>query len=86
MIDQSEISQQIREYILSNFPAARRQALDEGDSLFNTHIVDSLGILDLALFVEKIFGVSIKEEEFVAENFESIGALAKFVENKLSQS
>jgi acyl carrier protein len=84
MIEQAEISRQLREFILANFPAARRQALDEENSLFNTHIVDSMGILDLALYIENAFGLTLKEEEFSAENFESIGALTKFVANKLT--
>ena len=85
MSESEEISKQLREFILSHFPAARNKALGDEESLLTSHIIDSMGILDLVLYVEKEFGLTVDEEEFIPENFESIASLTKFVKNKLDR-
>jgi methoxymalonate biosynthesis acyl carrier protein len=46
-------------------------------------IVDSLGVLDLAEFVEKTYGVKIEDDELLVDNFHSLAAIAALVERKL---
>jgi acyl carrier protein len=46
-------------------------------------IVDSLGVLDLAEFVEKTYGVKIGDDELLVDNFHSLAAIAALVERKL---
>jgi acyl carrier protein len=41
-------------------------------------------MLRLVFFVEERFGVHVDDEELVPENFESVRALAAFVESKLA--
>lgn len=48
-----------------------------------TEAVDSLGIEQLAEYVEEEFGVQLEDEEMVVENFASIPVLAALVESKL---
>jgi acyl carrier protein len=45
-------------------------------------IVDSLGVLDLAEFVEKTYGVDIGDDELLVDNFRSLAAIAALVERK----
>lgn len=45
-------------------------------------IVDSLGVLDLAEFVEKTYGVEIEDDELLVANFHSLAAIAALVERK----
>jgi acyl carrier protein len=42
--------------------------------------VDSLGLEQLVEYIEEEFGLRLRDEELVAENFESIPILAAFVE------
>ena len=51
-----------------------------------TDAVDSLGLEQLCEFVEEEFGVTLGDEEMIAENFESIPALATFVEAKRAEA
>ena len=55
---------------------------DGRDPLAETDAVDSLGIEQLAEYIEEEFGVSLDDEEMVAENFSSIPVLAAFVDSK----
>jgi acyl carrier protein len=52
----------------------------------NQSIVDSTGMLELVLFIEETFGIAVVNDELRRENFDSITALADFVERKTAQS
>lgn len=45
--------------------------------LFKEKILDSMTILNLIGYIEKIRGQRLKEEEVVMSNFESVEAMAK---------
>ncbi len=77
------IRQRIHDYIVSNI------LFDNGDvednaSLMGEGILDSTGVLEMVLFVEESFGVTVPEDEVVPEHFDSVNALAAFVEDKQS--
>jgi acyl carrier protein len=50
--------------------------------LINGRVIDSLGIVQMVSFLEEELGVRVGSEEVVPSNFESIGRLAEFVEDK----
>ncbi|KQY42919.1 acyl carrier protein [Cellulomonas sp. Root137] len=45
--------------------------------------LDSLGVLEVVTNLESHFGITIDDEEFSGEIFETLGSLAQFVEGKL---
>jgi acyl carrier protein len=51
----------------------------DGRDPLATHAVDSLGIEQLVEYVEEEFGVRLRDEEMIEQNFESIPALAALV-------
>jgi acyl carrier protein len=77
-----DVLTRIREFVRSRFPLARD--LDAGDeaSLLESGIIDSLGILDLVTFLEENLGIQVSDEDLNPENFDSIGALTRFVDGK----
>jgi acyl carrier protein len=74
------IADRIREFVYEQFPLARKRSLSDDDSLLESGIVDSLGILELVNFATQEFGVVISDEDLQPDNFNSIGSLASFVE------
>lgn len=70
----------IKAFVLEKFPLARKQGLRDGDSLLESGMVDSLGVLEIVGFLEKEFAITISDDELVPENFESVERLAKFAE------
>lgn len=77
-MNNNDTAGQIRTFVLARFPIAAKKGLKNTDSLLESGIVDSLGILEIVAFLEKEFGITISDEELVPENFESIESLAKF--------
>lgn len=51
-------------------------------ALLESGILDSLGILQLVTFLGDELGVEVSDEDFVAENFKTVGSLARFVARK----
>ena len=78
------VTDRIREYLAEHFPAARSRRLDPGESLLTNGILDSLGVLDVVAFLETEFKITVTDEDLLPENFESLGRLTAFVEEKQS--
>lgn len=79
---QTAATDQIRAFVLEKFPQAKKKNLQDSDKLLESGIVDSLGILDLVAFLESDFQVHISDEELLPENFQTVEAIAQFVERK----
>lgn len=81
----SDLHERIRHHILDNFLFTQDpSALGFEESLIGRGILDSTGILELVLYVEQQFGVKVRDEEMIPENFDSVGQLAAFVQSKLN--
>jgi acyl carrier protein len=59
-----------------------KKSLDPDEDLLAQRILDSLGVMKLAMFLEKTFGIEVADEDIVPENFQSLNIMAKFVEDK----
>ena len=75
--------QQIREYIVENFLLGQDGGFGDTDSLLESGVVDSTGVLELVTFLEKSFGIEVKDEDLVPENLDTIADMARFVQGKL---
>jgi acyl carrier protein len=75
-------NQQIRKFILTNFPLARRKNIRDSDSLLKSGLIDSLGVLTVVTFLEDTFSVKIEDDELAPENFETIDEMSAFVQKK----
>jgi methoxymalonate biosynthesis acyl carrier protein len=60
----------------------RNAEIGLSDDIFATGLVNSLFALQLVTFIESHFSLSIEDEDLVPENFNSILAMASFVERK----
>ena len=73
----------IKQFILQNVTiGASHRTLNDADSFLEKGIIDSTGILELVSFVEETFHVEVRDEELVPENFDSVGALAQYIQRK----
>ncbi len=51
-------------------------------SFLEEGIVDSMGILELMMFVEENFHITVEDEEVVPDNFDSVSSLAAYIRSK----
>lgn len=80
-----EVREKVRSFILENFlfGEATRLPSDE-ESLLQTGVIDSTGILELINFVEQEFGIVVQDNETLPENLDGIGNISRFVRAKVS--
>ena len=73
----------VRAFIVDHFPAAGQRGISDDDSLVDTGVVDSLGVLEIVDFIETSFQVTMTDDEMLSTNFESIAAITAFIEAKI---
>jgi acyl carrier protein len=79
-----EIRSQVRVFVERQFPLTQRAPLGDNESLIESGIIDSMGVLDLVTFIESDFEIVISDEDVVSANFDSIATIASFIEEKLA--
>ena len=76
----------IRSYVLENFLFTTDDGqLQDDASFLEEGIIDSTGVLELVMFVEETFGITVEDEEIVPENFDSIQRLARYTRLKMGE-
>lgn len=80
-----EAKKMIKNFISADIADSEmRKDLKDDESLIETGILDSLGIMKLLTFMEKNLSLKISSKDILPENFESIDAISIFVKTKLS--
>jgi acyl carrier protein len=51
-------------------------------SLLETGILDSLSLLRLVVFVQERFGISVNDEDFVPEHFDTVDAICAYLRSR----
>lgn len=80
-----DIRQEIRHYIVDTILFGDGAVLGDDTSIQEHGIIDSVGFLDLIAFLEAKYGIGIKDDELVPDNFDSLQKITRFVECKLSE-
>lgn len=84
-LDESLIEEQLREFLAENFILEDGgKGLESDESLTQSGVLDSMGVLELIMFIEEKFGVAIPEEDTLPENLDSIRRVVNYVSNRLS--
>ena len=78
----AELRDSIRGFVHQRFPMAVTAAIGDDESLLDSGIVDSLGILDMVAFLEETHGIEIGDDDLNPENFDSILSIAEFVASR----
>ncbi|MCM4167323.1 putative acyl carrier protein PigG [Arenibacter antarcticus] len=82
MITQVETKSRVKEYIVSATLSDTKDVADD-TLIFETGLLDSMGLLFLIEFLKEEFNVEVTDEELLPENFESVNNIIKFIDSKL---
>ena len=80
----TDLERDVRAFISDNF------ILDGDDlagdaSLTQQGVLDSMGVLELIMFVEERFGVKIPDEDTLPENLDSVDRIVRYVQCRSGQ-
>lgn len=73
----------VREFIESTVLFGDSAGIADDDSLTETGVLDSTGVLEVISFLEHHYAISFDDSELVAANFDSIDRIAGFLDTKL---
>ena len=77
----SQVFMDIQKF-LERTASANLSEVDLNTPLLNSGALDSLGILELMMFLSDKMQVELEDEDFVPENLETVGSLVRFVLQK----
>ena len=77
---------EVKKFVLSNLLFGVNGDLTDDTSFLESGIVDSTGILEVILFLEKTYNITIEPEETVPENLDSLNRISGFLARKLGSA
>jgi len=81
----TDVRREIRDFIEREFLYMHPDVeLADGDALLGMGVIDSLGFVELVEEVQSRYGIDVEDIEITEDNFGSIDAIVRFVEQKQS--
>jgi len=81
------MSEQIKEkflnFITRNF-LIERDEIDLDKSLVDEGIIDSFGLIEIAAYMEKEYGIVVTEQQMTRDNFGSVIRIVNFIANNMN--
>ncbi len=74
----------VREFIVETFLFGDSSGLDDDISFMETGLIDSMGILKVADFIERTYGIKLQPDQFVPENLDSVGNIVNFLKRSIA--
>jgi len=81
-VQTTDIEQEIRAFVAQNFLMGSSEALNDDAPLLG-NVIDSTGVIELIVFVQERFVISVEDEEVMTDNFGSVKNVVAFIEKKL---
>ena len=81
-IQTTEIEQEIRSFLTKKFLFGRSEALNDDLALLG-NVIDSQGVIELIVFVQERFNITVDDEEVTTDNFASVKSTVAFIQEKL---
>ena len=77
-----DLKKNIRTFIVENFLFGEADGLADDTSFLDQAVIDSTGVLELVAHLESAYGIKVKDEEILPDNFDSINAIATYLVKK----
>ena len=83
MKNEHQLRSEIRQFVLDDLLMGDTASmLDDGESFLETGTIDSIGVLDIVMFLEHNFQLKVQDRELLPENLDSVNRLVQFVMRK----
>lgn len=72
----------VRAFIAENFLFRADADITDDQSLLDSGVMDSTGVLELIAYLETTYGISVADEDIVPENLDSIARITAYLSMK----
>jgi len=76
------ITDQLAQYITMQILRQRRRSIGNQEALISSGLIDSLSLVDLALYIEDTYGAHIDDTELNAATFDNLEQLAALIRQR----
>jgi acyl carrier protein len=76
--------EKVKEFIVGNFLFGEGGQLANDTPFFGSGFIDSTGILEVVLFIEETYGITVEDDELTPQNFFSLETVGRFLERKMN--
>ena len=75
------VREELEKFILNELAVDHeKESLAPDEDLIMQGIIDSMGVIKLATFIEEKFGITMTDLDMVPENFQNIDSLTRYIE------
>lgn len=78
-MNSEDIKAKTRDFMAKSFPG---RPIEDDQDIFALGFVNSLFAMQLVMFVEKEFGMTVEDDDLNIDNFRTVNAIANLVESK----
>ena len=75
------VEQSVRDFLKNDLGKAESN-VGRDESLLESGIIDSMGVLQLVAFLERTCGIKVEDDDLMPENFDTIAAITSFIERR----
>lgn len=81
-----DIENRVTRFLYMSYPPADdAEEYSRTQSLIETGVIDSMGVLSMVTWLEEEFGITVDDEDVIPENIDSIANLGSYVDRKLGE-
>jgi acyl carrier protein len=80
----TEIEREVKIFLINNYLFGKSEALADNASLLD-NVIDSTGVLELVVFLQDTFNITVDDQEVIPDNIESVSNIVAYVERKLGR-
>ena len=77
------MEKELHHFVVDNFLYGRDNGFSDNASFVDMGILDSTGMLELVGFLEKKYGIEVRDVDLTPDNLDSVTQLAEFLRRKL---
>lgn len=77
-----ELMKKIRNFIYDTYVFDEETIIKDDESLMDTGLIDSTGVLELTQWLESEFNITISDDDIRPSNLDSVEKIEAFVEKK----
>lgn len=81
-----DFERQIRAFIRDNFMFGDDEVLPGDTSLTHSGVIDSVGVLEVIMFLEETYDIKVEDDEALPENLDTVDNLVSFMERKVGDA
>ena len=75
------LKRDVRQFLTSQLHR-KVDGVGDNDSLLEAGIIDSMAVLEIVGHIEQQYGVTVSDDDMMPENFDTIEAIAAFIDSR----